>query len=490
MSLPIGNVNAKTSVLLAPTLQRIAYQPFIGQGPGPQGWHYCADPIPNNTLCFFVVDNSSGIAAGINFMSKAPTVLQCKYERQNTEYTVNVSTYNSALGVYTGGVSWGGNAGSINPLTQVDIAAFRNLTSAMLEEFAEALVGHTESDTPYDGPPSDVNGGYASGTSYYDSIPFPDIPTLSAVNTGFASVWVPTMSEVRALATYMWNTDFLTVEWWKKLVADPLDLILGFYIFPVTLTPDSSESVTLGDVDTGVEMHYISEQYVDVDCGTIELAEFWNAYIDYSPYTKLSIFLPYIGVRPLNIDDVMSRSFTLKYRIDLVSGSCVAMIRVDGGSAEHDRQAVLYQFAGMCATQIPVTSIQMGDLLRGAISLVAAGASLGAVETEAGVAAASIGTASSAANLAMTKPNIAHSGTISSAAGLMGIQRPYLIIERPRAAIPKQQQAYTGYPSFIAESLNDLTGYTEVEVTHLHNMTATRPEIEEIVRLLREGVFF
>ena len=486
MSLPIGNVNDKTSVLLTPTLQRIAYQPFIGPGPGPQGWHYCSDPIPNNTLCFFCVDNS-GLAAGINFMSKAQTVLQCMYERRETEYTVNVSTYDSSLGVYTASVSWGGNAGNIDPMTQIDIAAFRNLTSAMLQEFAEELIGHTASDTPYEGPPSDVNGGYASGTSYYDSVPFPDVPALSAVSTGFASIWVPTSSEVRALATYMWNTDILTVDWWKKLVADPLDLILGFYIFPITLTPDGTESVTLGDVDTGVEMHYISDQYVDVDCGTIELAEYWKAYIDYSPYTKLSIFLPYIGVRPLDIDDVMSRSLTLKYRVDLVSGACVAMIRVDGGSVERDRQAVLYQFSGVCATQIPVTSIQMGDILRASVTL---GTSIAAMATGAGALSGALGVAASAANLATTKPDIAHSGAIGSAAGLMGIQRPYLIIERPRAAIPKEQQAYTGYPSFIAESLDELAGYTEVEVTHLHNMTATQPEVDEIVQLLREGVFF
>ena len=348
-------------------------------------------------------------------------------------------------------------------------------------------VAPPSSDTPYGGEPSGPGGGLGLQEMHYDSISFPELPTTSAVNTGFASVWVPELSEVQALATYMWNCDPTTLDWWRKLKADPLDLILGFYIFPVELTPDGSESVTIGLINTGVEMHYRNSQYVDVDCGTIQLDEYWKAYLDYSPYTRLSIYLPYIGVRPLNIDDVMTRAITLKYRIDLVSGTCVAMIRVDSGTDEQDREAVLYQFTGICSTQIPITSTQMGDIFRSAVSLGVA--TVAAVASE-GASVAIAGAASAAANLASTKPDIAHSGAIGSAAGLMGVQRPYLIIERPRQAVPEEQQHYTGFPSFITEELSELEGYTEVEAVHLHGLGCTENEAQEIERLLLEGVIF
>ena len=98
--------------------------------------------------------------------------------------------------------------------------------------------------------------------------------------------------------------------------------------------------------------------------------------------------------------------------------------------------------------------------------------------------------AASAAAVSTMKETISHTGSISGSAGLMGIQTPYLIVTRPRQALPLGQNSFTGYPSFITESLGSLTGYTEVEQCHLEHVPATGAELEEIERLLKEGVLF
>ena len=345
--------------------------------------------------------------------------------------------------------------------------------------YGNAVVNQEVPDNPYSPGGTSEPGGGVEGdyTLVHDIISIPEKPQLSALSTGFVSIWTPDETQIRDLARFMWNADLLTIDFWRKLVADPIDLIYSLAIFPCDIVPDGNDIVCVGLTSTGVRMDYYNSQYFDVDCGSVMMSKYWDAYLDYNPYTKVNIYLPYIGVKPLNVDEVMGDRIAVKYRIDLASGVCVAFIRCG--------DSVLYQFSGNCATQIPVTSLQFADLVRSAVSL---GTAVGATLATAG--AAGPAAISAAASLAMSKPDVAHSGAIGNAAGLMAVQRPYLIVTRPRQALPEDQEVYTGFPSFITQEFTELEGYTEVDSVHLHNIPATQSEVDEINRLLHEGVIF
>ena len=323
--------------------------------------------------------------------------------------------------------------------------------------------------------PSGPNTG--SWTLINTDVDFPDLPEITASDTGFFSIWVPTLEQIQLLAGFMWNTDPLNIDFWKNMVASPLDLILGLSLFPVELDVDGHESLTLGLVDTRIDTNYRNAQFVDVDCGELDLEEYYGAFLDYAPFTQLDIYLPYIGVRTINTNDVMPKRLHLRYRIDLVSGSCVAMLKANG--------SVFYHWNGACSVAIPVTTNQMRELVQGVVS--AAGAVASGILTGgiSGALAATSGVASAAVN---SSQHVGRSGTMGSAAGFLGVQTPYLIITRPRQAIPENQNHYTGYPTFITSKLGDLLGYTEVEAVHLHDIPATSDELDEIERLLQEGV--
>lgn len=485
MSAPIGIANGKPAIVLNTSYQRTSYQSFRGGTTyEPYGWLYCRETKNFNTLCVF---NKSGgfLPNGEVFLSKEPTIIFYEFERESPKVSgeVAVNQFNAELGVYVGSTN-GLNSGLLDVINYCDIGAYDSINFATAKTLADYLVDYVSGNPYSPGGYSGPGGGDGDFELDSDAIDFPDLPTLSATDAGFVSLWIPTGLELRNLARYMWNTDILTIDFWKKLVGDPIDLILSLAIYPTTIDTESdTKSVTVGFINTGVEMHYRNSQYIDVDCGTLSIPEYWAAYMDYSPYSKVSIFLPYIGTKPLNVDDVMNQDLHIRYRIDLVSGSCVAMIKVG------DR--VLYQFTGTCATAIPVNSQQMGNIIRSAVSLgVAVGATAGAIASGGALAAPAASAISSAANLATSKPDVSHSSSIGSASGLMAIQTPYLIIERPRQAIPEDQQTYTGFPSFITEDLGELNGYTEVEIIHLHGMSCTDEELEELDRLLQEGVIF
>ena len=73
---------------------------------------------------------------------------------------------------------------------------------------------------------------------------------------------------------------------------------------------------------------------------------------------------------------------------------------------------------------------------------------------------------------------------------MVGVQTPFVIIERPRFSVPNKVQKYVGQTSNITMYLGDCKGFTAVEFVHLDGLNATADEITEIESLLSKGVIF
>lgn len=334
-----------------------------------------------------------------------------------------------------------------------------------------------DDNDPYaPGGGSGTGGGTGSFDGTGDNIDFPSLPTLSAVDTGFITLFNPSASQLKALANYMWG-DLFDLDTWKKIFADPMDAILGMSIVPVAVPDGGAATVTVGNISTGVSMNRAARQYVEVDCGTLNVNEYWGAYLDYDPYTKAEIYLPYIGTHPLATDDIMNKSVHVKYHIDILSGACCAYVKCG--------DSVMYSFVGQCSCSIPITGNDWSNVVNGALSIAASiGTMVATGGATAPMAAATI--ASTAVN--SMKPSVEKSGSMGGMGGMLGVQTPYLILTRPRQALPARQNTFTGYPSFITMKLSDCSGYTEIESVHLENLSATEQELSEIESLLKGGV--
>lgn len=347
-------------------------------------------------------------------------------------------------------------------------------------------------------------GGDFDGTSV--PIDIPPLPAISASNSGFITLFNPSLSQLRELSEYMWS-DLYDINGWKKLFADPMDAILGLSILPVTIPPGGTQEVKVGNISTGIEMTVAYDQFVELDCGSIDVNEYWGAYLDYEPYTHAQIYLPYIGTHPISVDDIMGKTVRVVYHVDIMTGACCCFIKCG--------DSVLYTFNGQCSIPVPVTSSDYTSVINGLISIaasaatlvatggatapmIAAGAAAGATKTAVAqgrhaqntrnMADISEGTniASNAVN--QMKPQIAKSGPLSGGGGMLSGQTPYLILTRPRQALPKDQNAFMGYPSLVTVQLAELSGYTEVSSIHLENIPATSSELSEIEGLLKGGV--
>lgn len=392
-------------------------------------------------------------------------------------------------------IYWGRPAGTVEEgwLVQVGRVLHTNVPQRWIDAFQDAEVKPADDD-PYSGedgkedPSGPGGGGGDDDQDNYDDDsdpnPVPPLPGITAVDTGFITLYNPSLYQLRQLASYMWDVTF-DIEQLKKMFAEPMECILGLSIVPVNVPAGSARNVQLGNITTNVSMTVASSQYVEVNCGTIKVSEKWHSYLDYSPYTKMSIFLPFIGSHELDIDLIIGATLGVVYHIDVLSGGCVAFVTVNGN--------VRYEFAGQCAMSVPVTARDFTQTILALAQLVGnAGAAVMSGGLSAPVSAASIAggvtaAANTANNVISNKPRIQKSGTIGGSNGILGSRKPYIIIERPKLCAPAEQNRYTGYPAYITYTLSELNGFTQVQNIHL-DIPCTDSERDEIMTLLREGV--
>lgn len=353
----------------------------------------------------------------------------------------------------------------------------------------------SDPNDPFDDDDDSDEGGGTGGDDQDnwdndgDDIPVPGLPDLSAVDTGFITLFNPTVAQLQSLASYMWSGLF-DLDTFRKIVADPMDVILGLSIVPVDVPASSVAEVKVGNISTGVYMLKASSQYVELNCGTIKISEKDHSYLDYSPYTKVTIILPYIGAQELSIDELNGETIGVVYHVDVLSGACVAFITIGGN--------VVHQYAGQCAVSIPITSKDFTQTIQAICQLVGSGIGAGVgIAATGGMSAPLAGAmvaggissaASGAMNVVNSKPTFSKTGSIAGAGGLLSVQKPYLIFERPKKCKPANQQIYTGYPSIITRSLGSLSGFTQVREIHLDGIPCTDAERDEMLQIMREGI--
>lgn len=345
----------------------------------------------------------------------------------------------------------------------------------VLEDFDPVIAQETDED-PYNDPTAG-EGDFDDGSS--DNIDIPSLPSISAADTGFVTLFNPTAAQLKSLANYLWS-DLFSLESFKKMFADPMSAILGLSILPVAIPSGGSRTVSVGNVSTNVSLPVASAQFLEISCGSVTLKrQRPGTYLDFSPYTKVDLYLPFIGTHPLNVDEVMGQTITVKYHVDILSGACTAFVKV--GSS------VLYQFIGSCAISIPINGNDWTNAINGVMNI--AGSIGSMVLTGGATAPMAIGSVASTVTNNL-KPNVEKSGSVSGAGGLMGVKRPYLIISRPNRNVAKNQNKYIGYPTFKTVQLSTVTGYNSIMDVHLDNIPATQEEIDEIRALLKQGVIF
>ena len=335
---------------------------------------------------------------------------------------------------------------------------------------------------PYGDGESTSQGGQGEMTDTSDPIEIDSKPLLT---TGeFLRVYKMTATNLTALRDKLISNGFLD-NLIAKLRTDAMDYIVGLNAIPYASTSTADSTIKIANLDTEISASYLTWYIEDFDFGEIELKEYFQTFMDYSPYTKLSAYIPYCGIVPLNVDDFMNDKISMKCRVDMLTGQFVVFVSNSVG--------VVTTVSGNCAYQLPIRANDYNRLVTSGLGL------LGGIVGTAGALAtgnvplaigAGLGTTGAlvATSQAMTKPDVTSKGSLGGNYGLLGNRTPYLIIQRPTISVPSDYGKTIGYMSRITAKLGDLTGYTVVEEIHLEHISATDDEKKLIENALKSGV--
>jgi hypothetical protein len=282
------------------------------------------------------------------------------------------------------------------------------------------------------------------------------------------SIYNPTLEQVNQFGSWLWSSNF--VEQLKKLFNDPMQAIIGLHKVYSPVQTSGLGTIKCGYLDSQVPSKLVSEQYVTVDCGSVDMQEYFGNVFDYPPYTEVSIYLPFIGIRQLDPSDVMRSTISVKYHVDVLTGACLAEVNVQRDASG----GTLYTFSGDAAVRYPVSSGSYMGIVSGLIGV--------ATSIVSGNLLPALGGAT------RLHTNVDRSGSFTGNSGAMGSKVPYLIISRPQTAMADKFETLSGYPSNTFTPLSACKGFTQVKYCHVENLSATETEKNEIEQLLKEGV--
>ena len=370
--------------------------------------------------------------------------------------------------------------------------------------------GPTPSSDPNDRDPEpsdkeDEGGGQHNPSS--DPLPIPGLPSVGAVSGGAFNTFRLTETEFNTFNGELYSDNAWTAL--KNYFNDPLDFMIGCIMVPAVAN-------TLGQLHPKFNSYVWSQaywrvinQYVELDCGSIVCRAYYGSCFDYSPYTKVQLFLPFIGYVELDPDEIMDMAITVKYHIDVCTGDCVAFV---SSALVSETARVIGQYNGNCGVQIPITRSNYDNVIASGMNLLAASAgavgmyragaaSIGAASlagaSDEAIAGREIGLnatlssrlgAATMSAVAGAKSSVSRNGTLGGTCGLMGMLKPHLLVHTPRQSKPSNYMEMRGYPANIGGNVGDFTGYLEVCDVRLNNIPATIDEINEIYELLKGGI--
>ena len=364
------------------------------------------------------------------------------------------------------------------------------------------------------GEPS-TEGGYTGGTfdDSSDTIAIPTAPTLGVTSAGFINVYAPTAGELNQFGAELFPdlsftpvsqggtpssvTDALVamaqvlVDFGNQIPAlidmyinaNLIQYVIDCHLIPVAPTTSGGSALKVGFKTFSQTPAKVTSDYVDFDCGSLNVGEYYANFIDYSPYTSAKLYLPFVGFMDIAPEYWQSGTLNVVYRFNVIDGSFVAYVKSTSSKSKLS-DTVIAQFGGNACVHIPITGLNYANMVSGIVS---------AVSPLLPSAKSNVGTVdklvNSANTIASAKPAMQQSNGYNATTSFLTVRTPYLLIERSVSNFSRKYDSENGIPSNITLDFSTLSGFTKATMLHLDGIAgATEDDLDEIASLLAEGV--
>lgn len=276
-----------------------------------------------------------------------------------------------------------------------------------------------------------------------------------------------------------------------------LECVCGISYVPCAISKyyknQGTETIKIGKLDTGISANVIKNEASNFKLAEFKIERKFNNFLDYEPYTKYQLYLPYVGVIELPTNTIVSNKGTtvvVKGAIDISTLTLTYTI--------YSNNMVIYETSVPYGQSIPISLTDRIGTFSSAITETTNKA-VGAVV--AGATGNVMGVATNIASYHYKESPIVSTGTSTSSGGRFQPQNCYLIASYPVTKRPDTYGHNVGFPCMKSIKLNDksLKGFTKCHNPVIEFGNSKRvdnsivypyeSEIEELYNILKEGFY-
>lgn len=272
----------------------------------------------------------------------------------------------------------------------------------------------------------------------------PDDSTDISVSGEVCKTFKIEQIELKKLSQFLWTSDFFD----NILLVNnsPIENIISLKALIGTVaTTGTSQTLTLGNVTTTANVTPCNES-ITINVGSITLPRKYNNFLDFEPYTKVQIYLPFYGCAMLDSSLVIGRTISIKYIIDVITAT--AKIKII-----HDNKT-LYEFKTTCGSDLPITSSNRASVEMGYLS---SGVGMGVSIASGNV----LGGLASALSMAQSQYHSSTSGNVSGVLNFHDSRMVTVLVDRPVYTELRNFNKTHGRVCNLSKTLRDLRGFTK-----------------------------
>ena len=250
--------------------------------------------------------------------------------------------------------------------------------------------------------------------------------------------------ELKKLSQFLWSSGFFD----NILLVNnsPIENIISLKALIGTVTTTgTSQALALGNVTTTANAMPCNES-ITINVGSITLPRKYNNFLDFEPYTKVQIYLPFYGCAMLDSSLVIGRTISIKYIIDVITAT--AKIKII-----HDNKT-LYEFKTTCGSDLPITSSNRASVEMGYLS---SGVGMGISIASGNV----LGGLASGLSMAQSQYHSSTSGNVSGVLNFHDSRMVTVLVDRPVYTELKNFNKTHGRVCNLSKTLRDLRGFTK-----------------------------
>ena len=284
---------------------------------------------------------------------------------------------------------------------------------------------------------------------------------------------------------------------WARLFSNPVDVITGINLYNLDIvahdsahTALSSQTNILG-VTTDIPNYAILDGYNNIiDGGTLTLQAYYGNYADFTSMTY-QMFIPFVGFTPLRACDVINKTLHLYYAVDFATGSAIAFVNSDN--------KLIYSSPCTVAGKIPLsTSDRNSQMINNSLAVLGGlSGLLGGIAS--GNVGGGVGALMSGLSGLQLQTNYSNKGSLS-AVNMYKLLPAFIERTRYDLFFPSGEQKYigakyqsvAGAPSTQFDTLLncvDAGGFVQSDVVYLTSQTATETEKQQIIDLIKSGIY-